>query len=97
MPATEKSVLTLARPLPLRPPIEGPSAWIGAEMRGREAEWSYHLSPQDKCWGESLGPGSWCPPVYYNQGDRRGGGCPKHDAKALPCAWFVLEIRLIIS
>jgi len=25
-------------------PIEGPSAWIGADMRGRETEWNYHLS-----------------------------------------------------
>jgi hypothetical protein len=28
-----------------RPPIEGPSAWIGADMCKREAEWSYRLSP----------------------------------------------------
>jgi Taurine catabolism dioxygenase TauD, TfdA family len=28
-----------------RPLIEGPSAWTGADMRGREAEWSYRLSP----------------------------------------------------
>ena len=27
--------------------IEGPSAWIGADMRGREAEWSYRLSPSE--------------------------------------------------
>ena len=33
--------------LPLRRPIEGPSAWIGADMRGREAEWSYRLSPSE--------------------------------------------------
>ncbi len=33
--------------LPLRRPIEGPSAWIGADMRGREAEWSYRLSPAE--------------------------------------------------
>src|SRR5215813_9682700 len=24
--------------------IEGPSAWIGADMRNREAEWTYRLS-----------------------------------------------------
>jgi hypothetical protein len=30
-----------------RPLIEGPSAWIGAEMRNREAEWTYHLSPAE--------------------------------------------------
>jgi len=27
--------------------IEGPSAWIGAEMREREAEWTYRLSPAE--------------------------------------------------
>jgi hypothetical protein len=27
--------------------IEGPSAWIGAEMCGREAEWSYRLSASE--------------------------------------------------
>jgi hypothetical protein len=34
-------------PTPSRPPVEGPSAWIGADMRRREAEWSYRLSPQE--------------------------------------------------
>ncbi|HEV2335863.1 MAG TPA: TauD/TfdA family dioxygenase [Stellaceae bacterium] len=29
---------------PARPLVEGPSAWIGADMRNREAEWSYRLS-----------------------------------------------------
>jgi Taurine catabolism dioxygenase TauD, TfdA family len=33
--------------LPLRRPIEGPSTWIGADMRLREAEWSYRLSPAE--------------------------------------------------
>jgi len=28
-------------------PIEGPSAWVGADMRGREAEWTYRLSPPE--------------------------------------------------
>jgi hypothetical protein len=42
MPATDTSVATRARPL-----IEGPSAWIGSEMRRREAEWSYRLSPSE--------------------------------------------------
>jgi hypothetical protein len=27
--------------------IDGPSAWIGADMRKREAEWSYRLSPAE--------------------------------------------------
>ena len=30
-----------------RPLIKGPSAWIGADMRTREAEWTYRLSPSD--------------------------------------------------
>ncbi len=30
-----------------RPPIEGPSAWKGADMRHREDEWSYRLSPEE--------------------------------------------------
>src|SRR5215472_17317263 len=30
---------------PVRRPMEGPSAWTAAHMRGREAEWSYRLSP----------------------------------------------------
>jgi len=47
MPATDTSVIAPAQPLPLHPPIEGPSAWIGADMRRREAEWSYHLSPSE--------------------------------------------------
>ena len=31
----------------LRQLIEGPSAWIGADMRGREAEWTYCLSSSE--------------------------------------------------
>src|SRR3954469_10529419 len=42
MPATDADVMT-----PSRRMIEGPSAWIGADMRGREAEWSYRLSPSE--------------------------------------------------
>jgi hypothetical protein len=30
-----------------RRPIEGPAAWIGADMRRREAEWTYRLSPAE--------------------------------------------------
>jgi hypothetical protein len=30
-----------------RPLVKGPSAWIGADMRTREAEWTYRLSPAD--------------------------------------------------
>jgi hypothetical protein len=28
-------------------PVAGPSAWLAADMRGREAEWSYRLSPSE--------------------------------------------------
>jgi hypothetical protein len=34
-------------PLATRQPITGPSAWIGADMKQREAEWAYHLSPAE--------------------------------------------------
>ena len=32
---------------PSRPLVEGPSAWIGAEMKARAAEWTYRLSPAE--------------------------------------------------
>jgi hypothetical protein len=44
MPATDAHVMSPTRNLPLRRPIKGPAAWVGADMRGREAEWSYRLS-----------------------------------------------------
>ncbi len=47
MPASETKVATSAQPAPPRPPIEGPSAWVGVDMRGREAEWTYRLSPPE--------------------------------------------------
>src|ERR1700730_2006953 len=47
MSAPETNVATSARPMPSRRPIEGPSAWIGADMRGREADWGYRLSPPE--------------------------------------------------
>jgi hypothetical protein len=47
MPASETKVATSARPAPSMLPIEGPSAWVGADMRGREAEWTYRLSPPE--------------------------------------------------
>lgn len=31
----------------LRRPIEGSSAWVAADMRGHEADWSYRLSPPE--------------------------------------------------
>lgn len=47
MPAFDTDVMAQARAMPFREPIEGPSAWIGAELRGRELEWSYRLSPAE--------------------------------------------------
>jgi hypothetical protein len=47
MPPADTNVITPARCLPLRPLIEGPSAWIGADMRKRESEWSYRLLPPE--------------------------------------------------
>ena len=47
MPTPKTKIVTSARPAPSRPPIEGPSAWIGSDMRGREAEWTYRLSPSE--------------------------------------------------
>ena len=47
MPAMHAEITGLPRPMPPRRLIEGPSVWTGAEMRGREAEWSYRLSPSE--------------------------------------------------
>jgi hypothetical protein len=47
MPTSKTKIVISARPAPSRPPIEGPSAWIGSDMRGREAEWTYRLSPSE--------------------------------------------------
>src|SRR5256885_14474692 len=47
MPAIHAEITGLPRPMPPRRLIEGPSVWTGAEMRGREAEWSYRLSPSE--------------------------------------------------
>jgi hypothetical protein len=47
MSATNSTVMTSARPVAARPPIEGPSAWVGSDMRRREAEWSYRLSQSE--------------------------------------------------
>ena len=32
---------------PPRPPVEGPSAWIGAELAANPDAWTYHLSPAE--------------------------------------------------
>src|SRR5271169_1320958 len=44
MLATDDRVVTPARTAPARPRVRGPSAWIGADMKKREAEWTYQLS-----------------------------------------------------
>ena len=45
MPVPETDVAKFGPGVPSWRPIEGPSAWIGADMREREAEWTYRLSP----------------------------------------------------
>src|ERR1700727_1962863 len=47
MTVTDANVMTPTRDLPARRPVNGPAAWFGADMRGREAEWSYRLSPSE--------------------------------------------------
>src|SRR5229473_3219968 len=44
------SETTAARPTPPMPSqrlVDGPSAWVGADMKRRAAEWSYRLSPAE--------------------------------------------------
>src|SRR5437660_12141597 len=45
MSVSETIAARPAPPMPSRRLIEGPSAWVGADLRKREAEWSYRLSP----------------------------------------------------
>jgi hypothetical protein len=45
MSVSEDNAMTQLRRAPSRPLVEGPSAWIGADMKQREDEWSYRLSP----------------------------------------------------
>jgi hypothetical protein len=47
MPASDANGMTPAQRLPVRQSIDGPSAWIGSDMRRREAEWSYRLLPPE--------------------------------------------------
>ena len=47
MPASETQQFRSAGPASPRTLIEGPSAWTGAEMRRRESEWTYRLSPAE--------------------------------------------------
>jgi TfdA family taurine catabolism dioxygenase TauD len=45
--ATETQAMASAMAVPPRRLIKGSCAWIGADMRAREAEWSYRLSPAE--------------------------------------------------
>jgi len=47
MAAVEITAVDAPARLPMRPLVEGPSVWTGAEMRRREAEWTYRLSPEE--------------------------------------------------
>lgn len=48
MPTAAAPLAAGAAPRPLlRPLVEGPSVWTGAEMRRRETEWAYRLSPTE--------------------------------------------------
>ena len=41
------SATTLSQQMRQRPPITGPSAWVGADMKQRAAEWTYRLAPAE--------------------------------------------------
>lgn len=41
------SAVTRSQNRPARRWVDGPSVWTGADMRAREAEWSYRLSPPE--------------------------------------------------
>jgi TfdA family taurine catabolism dioxygenase TauD len=45
MSVSETFAATQPPPMPSRRLVDGRSAWLGADMRKREAEWSYRLSP----------------------------------------------------
>jgi hypothetical protein len=47
MPATDADVLSPPSASVSRPLVEGPSAWIGADLRNRQPEWTYRLSPRE--------------------------------------------------
>jgi hypothetical protein len=55
MPAIATDIIAKAPapPIPIRQPITGPSAWIGAEMKTRAAEWTYRLSPPEVAESEA--------------------------------------------
>ena len=57
MSSAQATVLNSPRTAPARKRIEGPSAWVGADMRAREAEWSYRLSATEvACLNERVRP-----------------------------------------
>ncbi len=47
METTGSAVMTSSRSLPSRKLVEGPAVWSGADMRKRETEWIYCLSPAE--------------------------------------------------
>jgi hypothetical protein len=47
MQATDSEVLTQLQSAPTRKLVDGPAVWIGSDMRTREAEWTYRLSPAE--------------------------------------------------
>lgn len=53
MPPDDASLMTAPPRTAQRRPIDGPSAWIGAEMKKREDEWTYRLSPAEAAEIES--------------------------------------------
>ena len=55
MSVSETIAARPAPPMPSRRLIDGPSAWVGADMRKREAEWSYRLSPPEIAEIEAAG------------------------------------------
>ncbi len=55
MLAKDYRIVTPAQASPLRPRITGPSAWIGADMRKCEVEWSYRLSSAEVAEIEAAG------------------------------------------
>ncbi len=55
MSVSETIAARPAPPMLSRRPVDGPSAWVGADMRKREAEWSYRLSPLEIAEIEAAG------------------------------------------
>jgi hypothetical protein len=47
MSVSETIAARPSRPMLSRRPIDGPSAWTGADLRRREAEWSYRPAPPE--------------------------------------------------